>query len=251
MGDFVPRIQERLRKEGFPHFAAKTITAFQMDAAAGSASIKQQTLPRWEFANGDRSWLVILTQEAVTLATSKYQSFEEPFEKYFRLALSSTADAAGLQLTTRVGLRYVDLIDPAEGSTFSDYLHPRLLEFPAEEIDIANAQSFIQTRGTTSVGTMVVRCVYLSTGHSVPPDLADLELAARLAVRPGKKVAILDFDHFCEWEDSYELDRTINRLGELHDDLDGVFRAAVTPTALDHWGNQSAPKRRRKAMASR
>lgn len=243
MESYIPAIQNELRRSGFPGFRKGVIDevtwSFAQNASAEPA-VETVKRPRWEFFSVDAKWRIVLTEDALTIATSEYVQYEEPFERFIRTALTAVDTSAALQVVTRLGLRYVDLVQASPGESLGEYLHANLLGVPAEKLGMHEATPYIQIRGTTEAGLMVVRCVFTDTGQSIPPDLADLELPVRTHPPAGTTVAILDFDHFAPVQIPFELDETMDRLSDLHNTLDVAFRNSVTPTALERWGAEIA-----------
>jgi uncharacterized protein (TIGR04255 family) len=246
MESYIPAIQDELRRSGFPGFRKGVVDevtwSFAQNASADPA-VETVKRPRWEFFAANATWRIVLTEDALTLATSEYVRYEEPFERFMRTALAALDTGASLQVVTRLGLRYVDLVQAASDESLGEYLHPKLLGVPAEKLGMREATPYIQIRGTTEAGLMVVRCVFTDTGQSIPPDLADLELPIRSRPPVGTTVAILDFDHFAPVQIPFQLEETMDRLSGLHDTLDVAFRNSVTPVALERWGAEVATAR--------
>ncbi len=236
MDRFIPDIQDELRRNGFPGYRQGKVEEVTWNFGSDAEPTSQKVVrSRWEFFNVEASWRIVLTEDTLTLATSAYVRYEEPFERFLRNAIATLHARAQLQVVTRLGLRYVDVIEPAENESFDDYLHPRLGGIPAQEVGLREALPYIQIRGLSDAGQMVIRCVYTRGGLPVPPDLVDLDL--RISRPTAKRdFAILDFDHFTPAQTPFEIDDTLERLARLHDTLDIAFRHAVTPAALKRWG---------------
>jgi uncharacterized protein (TIGR04255 family) len=242
MERYVPDIQNELSRAGFPLYRAGSIEEVRWNFTSEGAapSIETESHPRWEFSNPDFTWRILLTHDTLTLATSAYVTYAEPFERFLRIALSMVDRRAALQLITRLGLRYVDLVEPDPGLSFADYLRPHLLPLVPEEIGLKEAIPYVQIVGLTDIGQIIIRSVRTNSGQSLPPDLTDLGLRNTRVVPAGKFVAILDFDHFTAAEAPFDVDTTLVQLAALHDHLDVAFRESVTPEALALWGAPAA-----------
>lgn len=243
MESYVPAIQDDLRRSGFPGFRKGVVEEVTWNFAQNvnaEPAVETVKRPRWEFFSADATWRIVLTEEALTLATSEYVRYDDPFERFMRTALTALDAHAALQVVTRLGLRYVDLVQPAPGESLAEFLHPNLMGVPAEQVGMREATPYIQIRGTTEAGLMVLRCVFTDAGQSIPPDLADLELPIKTRPAPGSMVAILDFDHFAPVQLTFQLQDAMDRLSQLHDTLDVAFRHSVTKTALERWGAEVA-----------
>jgi uncharacterized protein (TIGR04255 family) len=250
METYVPKIQDELRRKNFPRFREEVVeeVAWVVRTPDGAPTIDTRTQKQWEFSNAENTWSIRLTPDALTLATSAYVTYEEPFERHLATALDAIHGQATLQLVTRYGLRYVDLIKPEGGLEFTDYLDERLLGLPADELGMVDSFPFTQMRGPTDAGFMTLRCVFLNSGDVLPPDLAGLRLQVNQSAEPGLKVALLDFDHTRHEEQTYDRGRLLESLALLHDRLDIAFRKSVTAEALLRWG-ASEPERRERATA--
>jgi uncharacterized protein (TIGR04255 family) len=245
MEKYVPAIQDELRRKGFPRFREEVVEeiAWVVRTADSTPAIDARAQKQWEFSNAENTWSIRLTPDAVTLATSEYVTYEEPFERHLAMALDAIHQQATLQLVTRSGLRYVDLIKPEDGYDFSDYLDERLLGLPANDLGLRESFPFTQMRGPTDVGFMTLRCVFLNSGDVLPPDLAGLTLQMKQSAMPGEKVALLDLDHTVHKEQTFEREQLLESLGLLHDRLDVAFRRSVKPEALERWGSTETERK--------
>jgi len=236
MADFVPQIQESLRKKGFPGFELRKIQEFTL----GSAPQVSQSL-RWFFSNRDKTASVILSTDFVVLATSVYKHFED-FIASFEKALVAVRDASAPSFASRVGLRYVDLIRPAEGERLDEYLQPGLGGIRAEDIEAESVLHQFHLRARTQAGTLSLRLWQNKEGTVLPPDMAGDEIAFRIqSPQPGELLTILDLDHYTETERDFSPDLQLADLWTLHDGTDLAFRKIVTGKALERWGNEPPP----------
>ena len=238
MEKYVPAIQDELRRKGFPRFREEVVeeVAWVFRSADGTPSMDTRSQKQWEFSNADNTWSIRLAPDAVTLATSEYVTYEAPFEQHLTVALDAIHSQVTLQLITRCGLRYIDLIKPEDGYGFGHYLDERLLGLPADEVGLTDSFPFTQMRGPTEVGFMTMRCAFVNSGDVLPPDLAGLTLRMKQSATRGEKVALLDLDHTNFEEQPFERNQLLESLGLLHDHLDIAFRRSVTPAALERWG---------------
>jgi uncharacterized protein (TIGR04255 family) len=245
MEKYVPAIQDELRRKGFPRFREELVEemAWAVRTPDGAPTIDIRQQKQWEFSNPENTWSIRLAPDAMTLATSGYVTYEKPFEEHLAVALDAIHQQATLQLVTRCGLRYVDLIQPADGYDFDDYLDDRLLGLPAEDLGLAESFPFTQMRGPTDVGFMTLRCVFVNSGDVLPPDLTGLTLRMKQSVLPGEKVALLDLDHTRHHDQAFDRNELLQSLALLHDRLDIAFRRSVTAGALERWGSDTAERK--------
>lgn len=236
MGDYIPDIQERLRRSGLPRFAAGEDIQLQMAQTA----VVNRT-PRWEFQSRDQTRSVVITQDFITAQTTAYNVYKD-FEEFFSNPLQVVGEIVEPSLVQRLGLRYVDLIRPGPESDIEDFLKPGLQGLKADDIGANNLLSRFEMLAQTEVGMMRIRCLQSNDGSPLPSDLRTntLNLDATVAngLEVGETVAILDLDHFVSEPMDYEHTSVVDSISDLHDNLDLAFRAAVTEDAMTAWGKE-------------
>jgi uncharacterized protein (TIGR04255 family) len=154
------------------------------------------------------------------------------------MALETVHTAAELQLHERIGLRYVDLIEPGVGEGRQDYLASHLLGYDATLVGVSESSFSFQFEGQTPYGRLVARHYIPQIANMFPPDLAGISLnyAYREPPFPGR-VSLLDFDHASVYKGDFVVDEILATLENLHDGLDIFFRNSVTDYALKKWGS--------------
>lgn len=242
MPDYLPEIQEGLRKIGFPGYECRTT----QEIVFGPVNQQLQT-ERWFFTNRDKTRSVILARDFVILATSVYENFEE-FVTTFGTALEILKEICSPEFSSRLGLRYVDLIRPAAGESIDTYLQPGIRGLPPADLGVSSILHQMQFRAQTPVGVLSVRLWQNRDGRVLPPDIAGDEVAFRVNLLPhsdeqsNELLTILDIDHFSEDQRDYDTEALILDMWSLHDGTDRAFRSVVTPEAMALWGNSTLPK---------
>jgi uncharacterized protein (TIGR04255 family) len=231
LGDYLPEVQDRLRKEGFPGFRRSQMAQVTFQSGTPSfASVEQ-----YEFQNADTTEGIILGPESITYHTTRYGMYEE-FEPRFRRAIEHVHDVVGLSLLERCGLRYVDLIQTRAGETLADYLRPETLGLDLAKVGVQNATSNYLFQGTTEIGRLNIRISKtIGEAQPLPLDLSPMMLAMDKKIGNGELAAILDFDHFSERRTDFTVETAIEQLGELHDAITRAFAQAVTAKAFQLW----------------
>lgn len=236
MADYVDDVQERLRKSGFPRFEEGRAHEIRLRPGL-QPEIRENS--RWEFQNKERSAGIILMQNAIVVHTNRYDTFDH-FAKSLQLALEVVGDAVKPALVERLGLRYVDLIRPESGESWTAYLKAGLHGLSPQAIGMANGIQRHETIGTTKVGQLVIRCTQSTDGSILPVDLSPTTLDySAFTAEPGQLVTLLDLDHFSEETRDYRVDLVMNAMWDLHENLDVSFREAITDHALRRWEAQS------------
>ncbi len=232
MAVFVPEVQDRLRREGYPRFVEGKVQEILFDPMTGP---QVEAHPRWDFQAKDRRTGIILTRTALVVQTNQYDTYEQ-FEAELERAIRIVGEVVQPSLIERLGLRYVDLIRPRKGESCTKYLKSGLHGLSAEELGVKKAMLRSETVGDTAIGRLIVRCVQTMQAAPLPPDLwpATLDFST-ITVPPDELVTVLDLDHYTESPREFDAASVLDTMRHLHDTLDGAFRAAVTPEAMKVW----------------
>jgi uncharacterized protein (TIGR04255 family) len=234
MSDYFPRIQDKLRLNGYP-LAKNAIIQEAVFTPAGATSVKRE---RWQVQDKAASRSVVVTENFIVFQTTAYSVFED-FVRELNLAVDTLAGEVKQLLIQRVGLRYVDLVRSGPGGNWTDFVQPGLQGLKSETFLEDTQSQLYQSVANTSAGTMIVRLFQNREGQVLPPDLGEADdLKPRLepAIAPKELLTILDLDHFSTHQVEYEKGWVEQQAWQLHDGLDRVFRKSlVTPKALEVW----------------
>jgi len=250
MAKYVPEIQDRVRRQGFPRFLQSKIQQVRISALPVGLSLPPSPpnfdvieVDRWEFQNADRTMGIVVVKDSVALHMSRYTSFEQ-FCALFEQGLNVVHEVASLALIERVGLRYVDLIVPGEDEGFEQFFGERLLGPEKELLEVEDSLYGMDFRGRTTTGTLTVKVAQNDAGMMLPPDLSPSTLSHDLpALKPKQKIALLDIDHsieFAEKAKEFSTETVSDLLWRLHHNTDLAFRHSVKPEALEKWKRSSA-----------
>jgi uncharacterized protein (TIGR04255 family) len=231
MGEFVPRIQESLRHQGFPRFRVKRTQEIVIAPKPIFGAHE-----RWLFSNKERTQTVVLAPDFVVLVASVYSVFEE-FADILKKVLAIVGETTQVALSDRLGLRYVDVLRLSKGESYRDYLQPGLHGLDAATLGASSVLQQSQVKAETAMGTLVVRLWQSQDGRFLPPDLEGEDVAFQIQPEPGEMLTILDIDHFSVKEREFNPELLVQDLWGLHDGADRAFRlGVVTPEALTRWG---------------
>lgn len=231
IGDFVPDIQEKLRRD-YPRLNQQKVEAIKL--VPGSSSPTVETLHRWEFVDKPGTTGFILDSSSFTLHTTDYPTFE-PFVEQLRFGVTVLAEVAGVSLVERLGLRYIDLIDPVGGDSIDQYVVSGLGGFPLSDFAGTDCISRTESKGQTTVGHFVAKFAQYRDGTFLPPDLMPVSLPLSKLPQKGTLTALLDLDHYQAETVDFSPEDIVERMWALHDGTSAVFEATVTPFALDRW----------------
>jgi uncharacterized protein (TIGR04255 family) len=237
---YVPQIQERLRKEGFPDaqkgfVATINLTPGGAPSAEGApAQIPIAQTPRIMFGNRDRTAGFVLDQGAISFQTTEYDVFET-FLADFMKGLESVHQAVTLDFTDRLGLRYLDAVFPKTGEAVKDYLSGSILGL-TEKIDDTIVHSFSETLVKREDIQVRSRVIIQDSELAFPPDLMGLNLKVPDRFRGlNGRHALIDTDGWSDAREAFDLDRIKKHFDSIHDGITTTFKASVTPNAMKVW----------------
>ena len=233
MPDYYPKIQDRLRRKGYP-ISKNAVVQEGLLLPGGISSVQSH---RWQALNREQTRSIVVTNDFLVFQTSVYDVFET-FTAELRLAVETVASTVDDLIVERVGLRYVDLVRPQEGENWTAYVRPELRGLQSSSFTQGTQLQLHQSVAKTTNGTMIVRLFQNRDGKFLPPDMADSDLKRTLEpqVRPGELLTVLDLDHFSVRQLEFSADAIDHEAWLLHDALDHVFReSVVTQEALDKW----------------
>lgn len=235
MSEYIPKIQEELRKNGFPRFQENQI---QEIALIQQQQVQTRTSTRWIFLSADGQEAIVVSNGFIVLETSNYATFENFLGK-LRLATEIIDSAVDISLAERLGLRYVDLIQPKSDETFSDYLNPGLVGLPEERKGTERISHSVESRDKTNIGgQLIVRLLQSSRGGFLPPDLEAPHLTFNNKPPADAVTSILDIDHFINLQEEFAPAKLLEVMWQLHGFTKQTFETAVTKQALEKWGKE-------------
>lgn len=238
MGDYIPGIQEVFRRHGFPIERAGKIQQLTI-TPTGVYAVEQE---RWEYRTKDEQWSVTVLQDSVVLQTTAYERFEGFAEK-LEAAVKTILDQAEQDkygLIQRIGLRYIDLIQPRDGESYRDYLRPGFHGASDAPFATGSHRLYVESVGRTDVGdtpgTMVLRVAQNDQGFDLPPDLIGAAPRFHSRAKVGELVTLVDMDHFIEGTFDPNAEWVTARAYAMHDHLIETFHEhVVSKRAIEVW----------------
>lgn len=228
--DFIPVIQEELRKQKYSDYRAEQIQQVMFTGT----DVKTEQTNRWVFASRDRRHAVIIAPDFVIYETSNYDVFETFLER-FRPVLDLVQNKVGPDFAKQVGLRYVDLIRPTQTRTASEFLCEGLRGLPKEKLNVPSAFQQFTAQTPTPYGELNIRSLEGSYETILPPDLASSHIELALPSDPSEVCRTLDIDHISQSEVDFAPSALLDRLWDLHGPAADAFLAATTPEAIAFW----------------
>jgi len=238
---YIPKIQDALRLQGFPRFDKSQVTELTFSPQGMTTSETSQ----WHFADSDRTTSILMSQTKIGLETTAYDTFEK-FCQDFEIGLSvALQEFGGSLVAQRLGLRYVNAVQPNVGEEFGAVLKEQLVGFEENFAGVTNMNFQIFFQGATPEGTLSVRVIQPPTYADqpnaallLPPDL-NTELKIPLKVDFGRKYRLLDLDHATKSEMVLDMKTLFPILTGLHARIETAFLEAVNQEAYTRWAGVS------------
>jgi len=241
--DYLPAVQEGMRKAGYADFAPGFAISFNIPAAVpGEAHQTKPPTPvqmeRFVFSNLGKTQAFIVDVNAISFQTTEYETYPEFSGEFFR-GLEIVHKIIGLDFSERVGLRYLDAVSPlTNGEELWSYLVPGVAgigrHLPKGLNNVAHSLS--ETVIVTSEGNVTAKTIMRNGSLGFPLDLQPLGLnVADRFMHVNGPHAILDTDAAWQTREEFDIAALQHRLGKLHEIAEGVFDATVTERAKAAW----------------
>jgi uncharacterized protein (TIGR04255 family) len=246
--DRIAGLRIGFHEAGFPIFqpSNREEVLFQVKVDGTPPEIQRQSIPVASFLNREQRFAFQLWNSSLVLHTTSYHSFGH-FVGILADGLRALQAVMSPDSVSRIGLRYVDLIQPGEGEKLSEYVQPGVTGFPFKDLPhlgIRGVAVNSHTVGLTSLGALAVRSMTLPPGQFLPPDLEIGGLLLPENADPNRPGLAVDFDHYAVFAGDgvetqpipFDVDDVCRRVADLHDALKHAFLAAITETAQERWG---------------
>lgn len=236
---YIPSIQSKMRAARFPDYKKEVVQGLVLPFGGvdqGQVAVRTVTpQSRYLFGDIDGRSLFLLEANALSFQTTRYDTFEI-FSAAFLKGLGIVHDALRLDFVDRIGLRYLDAVQPSkDGETLREFLVQEVLGL-ALRGEGQLQQSVSETIVSSAAGQLVSR-VLIRNGHvGLPFDLVGFSPAIDLRFTQRESLhAIVDTDASFGHREVFELPKVEARMAALHDDIVKSFYATVTRHALDSW----------------
>lgn len=159
---YLPSIQSQMRGMRFPDYKHEVFQ--QLILPFDGTDAGQVTPPslapqsRYLFGDMEGRSCFLLEQNAMSFQTTAYDTFETYSEVLLK-GLSTLHAALRLDFVERIGLRYLDAVQPAtKDDSLKDYLIPEVLGL-SQKLDGQFAHSVSETVSMTKAGQLVSRVI--------------------------------------------------------------------------------------------
>jgi len=198
------------------------------------------TIKRWHLTNETSTSGIIMDAGMLIFHSTSYKTSEIFFSDFqnvlaeFRPILPEKGVSV-----SRLGLRYLDLL-LQDGNLAVDQQIIEALQLPKlTNIGEARRMDQILTYQTPLGGTMNIRYRQSLTPDVLPADLFPNKLAPPKRLKREKPensfVGLLDYDHFIEQEQSFDIEAIISHFQKLHHYSSAAFKLTTTKEAPSEW----------------
>lgn len=240
LSEYLPNIQEALRKSGYPLFEEQRTMVVRVAIRDGQPVPEPHERMRYQFANLEGTHAFLLDPDALTLQSTNHLRFEA-FSEQFLSALRVVHDAVGLAVSERIGLRYLDRVDPRPSEELANYLAPQVHGLNAVLCrKEGNQPLHAYSESLSMMGGVALRCrvVTQQGGLTFPPDVrpTGLRVQERFTTLTGWH-AIIDTDGSVEAREAFSVENVAQHLKKIYGAIRVAFEAVATETAFDYWKN--------------
>lgn len=236
MADFIPAIQESVRKK-YPRFSESVIQNIDLNSNSsgrGAPGIKQYQ--QWIFSDKENTSGFLLQPNSLVFHTTNYDVFEDYSQKAL-FVINQVGSIVDLSLVERIGLRYIDTVQAQESAEkLEDYFSAGVEGFPVIK-DHVNSKMYehSEARRRTDHGQLVMKLTKRLGGAPLPPDIGPIDLVVSKKFENDLPLALLDFDHFSADAFDYTDEAIKQKLKDLHDVTSDAFRTVVSDYAIKQW----------------
>lgn len=235
----IPELQDKIRND-FPHYQQVNIQSIQLREGQQPTAA---TLTQWHFMDKEKQTGIILDKQTLTIHTSLYKQFQ-PLLNSFEAVVKQFHEILHFSLFTRLGLRYINLIE--NGITKVD---TGLQGFQLKENGFDESEFITRTETTqrSQEGVLKVQATKVPDkkiiGNAqnifVPPELVDMArlLSFSRHKSPENEFLMLDIDHFDNRQGDFDIKEIFGRFNKLQEIIYRVFCKAVGVENLKIWGN--------------
>jgi len=232
--DFLPSVQEGMRKAGFPVFSTRQTFVFQLAPPDGPEGAQSTPQEQYFFTNTAKTHSFLLDVASLTLQSTQYGTFED-FSNRFLEGLTLVNEAIALDYSERVGVRYLDHVAPRKDDTLEQYLGPEVQGL-AQRLKGEPVHSYIEALNAIGNTQLRTRIFITKGGLAFPPELQPngLEIEPRFSEEDGLH-ATVDTDGFVQERKPFSLDDIRKDFAAIHDAVNEAFYTIVTDYAREAW----------------
>jgi uncharacterized protein (TIGR04255 family) len=241
MGNYLNTIQPAFRLLGFPDFRPQAVQrfVFPFSAAEGGNAVPPSiaSQSRYTFGDIDGTESFILETNSLAFQTTSYDVFAT-FSGKFLDGLKIINSAIELNFVERIGIRYLDAVQPTQNETLGSYLVREVLGLSGKLSGLP-VHSESVTVMNDDAGQLLSRVIIASGKIGFPMDIAATapKISSRFTEAEGLH-AILDTDSSYAQRFVFGIEEVAKRLNALKLKITQSFDATVTARAKEIWDQE-------------
>lgn len=241
IGSCIPAIQDALRGT-YPAYRKSQMQTIEF--GPGTAP-NITTADRHHFVDADNRVGVIVQQDSIVFAATRYETFES-FEAKHRVVLECLEKNVRNLFVEKLGLRYIDVIVPRKDEGPEQYVVEGLrgAKFEVGSPVASSAQYVAQWK--LENGAMKFRFLTGVRSPFLPKDVQTLELGtpeviqkAQAAYNEKRQIGVFDFDRSVDHRGSYHSSRLLELFAAMHADASKAFKRAMSNLAEQVWNSKA------------
>jgi uncharacterized protein (TIGR04255 family) len=238
LSEFMSAIQPRFRSLGYPDFKEEMVQQIVLSANVGAATPSSPVTvthkKRYRFGDIAGSGMYILEENAMSFHTTAHETFIDLSKNFFG-GLNVVHDVMKLDLSDRIGMRYLNAVMPSENEALEKYLQPQVLGL-SKQLGGTLQHSIHETVTSHGGAQLVSRVVLMNGKVGLPAEMTGqvINLKPQFSKFEGLH-AILDADAYEIARAAFNINDLTNKLSYLHDLIHKTFNVTVTPGALKDW----------------
>ena len=226
----------RTIQETYPQSARTAQVVFPFIADQSSGELPTNLF--WKFSSLDGRWTLVLSENALTLETREYKSFEE-FVTRFENAVQALIKTLNPALETRLGLRYINEFQMSDAiglQGWARYIRPEILGLTGtihelfQQAEVVFSRQELELR--LSDGSLILRHG-LHSGTTVEP--AEI-VAQNPNPSPSGPFYLLDMDRSESSPQQIEPSEISARLAQFNREIYRFFRWSMLPDLFEVLG---------------
>lgn len=235
---YIPELQDSLRKIRFVNYQRQETQSITVNPTTDQVSL--DTTPNWVFLTNDRRHSIMTSIGHIIIQTNDYNGFAPFLKGVLEVLELVDQKVEGFARRARLGLRYINLIEPHATNGFAEMVGPGLLGLDLGEDEAGNTQRsrrnetvFVRDRGF-----LTVRYSDLLKQPMLPVGINPHGMVLPRPAWNKSRFGLLDIDRYHEADEPFDLGGIARDLDQFNKDADKAFIGSVTPDALRHWGKE-------------
>ena len=238
IAEFIPDLQEAFRLKGYPHFQEQQNKAWSVNQQAeAGTNLSYEEISRWSFANLDKTIVIRVDRESVTLFFADYYQFEKAHPHYLEI-LEIVERVIPLLTLMQLQLRYINHIPVGPEESPAEWVRASVLGVPKVGNLIRHGSVSETVFQTLEGWGVVVRCSALAKGLILPSDILPLEIKLKNDYKLHAEYPFVLLENVIMREPSspkFNHILCMNDISELRQYIEEIFTATVTTESLTKW----------------